>query len=259
MLRERRTSTQTGLTVIRIQIFIRAVLAAAIGFVPGAPGFAQDVNVEAELGAVSDYRFRGVSLSNRRPAVQAGLTLEHKSGAFAGVWGSTIAQTDGGAQAEIDVLAGYSAEIAGGLTFQAVGTFYAYPSDAGLNYVEGGATLSYEIGDLTPEAGLSYIPAQSATENESGSRRDNVYAFAGAEYAIAGTPVTVKARAGWENGAFDLSDRGGKWDWELGASAELGKVTVGLAYVDSDARYTNLRGRNLAGGQVVATATLTLP
>ena len=40
----------------------------------------------AEVGLVSDYRYRGHSLSNSTPALQASLAGEHDSGLYAELW-----------------------------------------------------------------------------------------------------------------------------------------------------------------------------
>lgn len=69
-----------------------------IGFVLGmlvsclaAPAFAQ---LSGTAGIVSDYRLRGVSLSDRQPAVTASLAYDHPSGFYAG--GSVIGTDYGG-------------------------------------------------------------------------------------------------------------------------------------------------------------------
>ncbi|GGE78127.1 hypothetical protein GCM10011404_08470 [Sphingomonas prati] len=45
--------------------------------------------VTGSAGLVSDYRFHGVSQSDRDMAVQAGLTITHQSGLYVGTWGPT--------------------------------------------------------------------------------------------------------------------------------------------------------------------------
>ena len=60
-----------------------------------APAFAQEepagpVTVTGSVGLVSDYRFRGVSQSDRGMAIQGGLTATHESGVYVGTWGSNL-------------------------------------------------------------------------------------------------------------------------------------------------------------------------
>jgi len=63
------------------------------------------------VGAVSDYRYRGISQSRLQPALQGGVDYADKSGFYVGAWGSTIKWIkDAGASAgsvEIDLYGGY--------------------------------------------------------------------------------------------------------------------------------------------------------
>ncbi len=66
-------------------------------------------SIDLSLAAVSDYRFRGTSLSNKDPVFQPSLTLTHKSGLYASVWGSNITD-NGGDNIEVDLVGGYSGQ-----------------------------------------------------------------------------------------------------------------------------------------------------
>lgn len=226
---------------------ILLLFAAAAADEPPAPAW----DLSAEAVAVSDYRFRGVSLSERDPALQGSLDLEHESGFHAGVWASTLPETAGGAHAEVDLSAGYAAELAGGVELDGTLIYYAYPGDRDLDYLEAIATASTTLGPVTPSLGLAYAPAQNALRNESGNKDDNLYLFGGLELPLAKTPFTFNAGAGYERGPFDYTAGGGKWDWRLGASASLSAFTLGLAYTGSDANVPDERGRNLAGDTAV--------
>ena len=234
---------------------------AGVSAVTSAPAAAQEeasspLTVSGEVGIVSDYRFRGISLANRKPAVQGGLTLEHGSGAYAGVWGSTIAESESGADVEVDLFAGYSAELDSGLGLDLMVTYYAYPGDGDLNYLEGYSTLSYTLGPATPKLGIAYAPKQKALQDEFGADRDNLYAFTGLDVALPGTPVTLSGQLGYETGAFDAREGGGKWDWQIGGSLAVSAVTLGLSYVGSNAHVPDDDGDNLAGDTVVASLLL---
>ena len=212
-------------------------------------------SLSGEAGVVSDYRFRGISLSGRDPAVQGGLTVEHASGLYAGVWGSTIAETGAGADAEIDLLAGYATNF-GGADVDLSVTYYAYPSDPDINYVEAIATAAFPLGTLKPMVGVGYAPKQGNLRDELGAKRDNLYLFGGLEYPIEDTPVTLNAQAGYETGYFDARDVGGKWDWQVGASLEVADFNLGLTYVDSNAKLLDQRGRNTADRTVIVSVLL---
>ena len=94
------------------------IACAALALLSSAPAFAQDepakpVTVTGTVGLVSDYRFRGVSQSDRGMAVQGGFTIAHESGAYVGTWGSNLGGWGrfGGANMELDLIAGYAASL----------------------------------------------------------------------------------------------------------------------------------------------------
>ena len=71
-----------------------------------------DYTLSYNAGAVSDYRFRGLSQTSFKPAAQAGADLALKSGAYLGLWASNIkwieeyvGATKGAA--EVDLYGGY--------------------------------------------------------------------------------------------------------------------------------------------------------
>jgi uncharacterized protein (TIGR02001 family) len=82
------------------------------------------------VGAVSDYRYRGISQSRLKPAVQGG--VDWSIGNFyVGVWASTIKWIEdagGDAKAEIDLYGGYKFELAKDLTLDVGVLAYQYPS-----------------------------------------------------------------------------------------------------------------------------------
>ena len=70
-----------------------------------------DYTLAYNIGAFSDYRFRGISQTRLDPALQGGIDFTHKSGFYLGAWASNIKWIkDGGGKnsnAEIDLYGGY--------------------------------------------------------------------------------------------------------------------------------------------------------
>jgi uncharacterized protein (TIGR02001 family) len=66
-------------------------LAAILGLsaVPGV-SMAEDSPLSFNLGAVTDYRYRGISQTRFKPALQGGLDYGFPSGVYVGAWASTI-------------------------------------------------------------------------------------------------------------------------------------------------------------------------
>lgn len=208
-------------------------LALVIGAL-ASPAFAETrigpVSLEAEVGVVSDYRFRGYSLSDDKAAVQAGLTASLDNGLYAYAWGSTIdeygAGSDGkGATVELDYVVGWAGEL-GGLDVDLSAQIYSYPGGVDVDYLEIPVTVSKTAGDWRWTLGGAYAPSQSALGHE-----DNAYAWGGLAWEAESFPVQFALQAGYEDGAYAP---GGKWDWSAGVSKALGPVTIGLSYSDSD-------------------------
>lgn len=115
--------------------------------------------ISGNVAIVSDYVFRGVSLSDNDFALQGGFNLSAPHGINAGLWSSSI-ETLGGSEVEIDLFASKSAQI--GNTQLSVGaTGYVYPGSTGLNYGEGFLTASRPIGPFDVTIGGITFTAMS--------------------------------------------------------------------------------------------------
>jgi uncharacterized protein (TIGR02001 family) len=230
--------------VMRKTVFTLAAACAAFGSMAAAPAWAADeeeaeeaegpITISGGVTVVSDYRFRGVSLSDKDFAVQPTLTIKHESGLYAGVWGSNLAENPGD-DIEVDLYAGF----AGGdtVTYDIGATYYVYPGVSSFNYVEFTGKLGTTVGPLTVGGQLSYVPSQDNTGNN-----DNIYVATNASIGIPNTPVTVTGSVGYEDGAFGNN----KVDWSLGASASFSGFTLGASYVDTDRRSTFALGDSKA-------------
>ena len=199
-----------------------------------APAFAQDEAAEASgpitvsggAALVSDYRFRGVSLSDKGFAIQPYLTVKHESGLYVGAWGSNIAD-NAGDDLELDLYAGFS----GGdkLTYDIGATYYVYPGVSSVNYVEFTGKLGSTFGPATVGVQVSYVPSQDNTGND-----DNLYFGSNANIAIPNSPISIVGTLGMEDGAFTAGSN--KLDWSLGLNAAVSGFTLGASYVDTNRR-----------------------
>ena len=223
---------------------IRGLLAATIfatsAFV-ATPALAQDgdggpVTVSGSVTLVSDYRFRGVSLSGGDPAVQGGVTVAHESGFYVGTWGSSI--DDGGSDfygdLELDVFGGWSGDVAEGVGLDVGLLYYAYPTNAAgfdAEYFEPYATITGTLGPVTAKVGANY-----AWEQDSLGGDDSLYLRTDLSTGIPNTPFSLSAHLGYTDGvlappllAGTADDTG--FDWSVGASATvLGSLTLGVMY-----------------------------
>src|SRR5688500_17951677 len=75
---------------------------------PAAPEPQPDWTFTGNAGIFSDYRFRGISQTNRKPAFQGGFDVAHASGFYAGNWNSNVDSAFyNGANLEMDFYGGY--------------------------------------------------------------------------------------------------------------------------------------------------------
>lgn len=114
-------------------MFYRAVVLCAWLFVGDARA-----QVSGSVALVSDYRLRGVSLSDRGPAVQASLGYDGATGCYAGVFASSL--QFGRAQrtrAQLLTYAGYAWRLRDGLNAEAGVNYSAFFGGAsGYDYPE---------------------------------------------------------------------------------------------------------------------------
>jgi uncharacterized protein (TIGR02001 family) len=226
---------------------------AAESTAPPAP-----LTVSGSAAIASDYRFRGVSQSDREMAVQGGITVSHESGLYAGVWGSNLAGwgTFGGANMELDLIGGYKARLADNASLDVGLTWYMYPGGADkTDFAEPYVKLTGTAGPATLTAGAAYAPKQQAigkwydtganaalgVYDNPGDADDNLYLWGDGALALAGTPITAKAHVGhsWgQNGlgpnATAVAPTGAYWDWSFGADATYKNLTFNLSYIDTD-------------------------
>ena len=259
----------------------------------GAPDAAPPtaITVSGSAAIASDYRFRGVSQSDREMAVQGGITITHESGFYAGTWASNLAGwgTFGGANMELDLIGGFKATLAGNATLDAGLTWYMYPGGADkTDFAEPYVKLAGTAGPATLTAGAAYAPKQQAigkwydtgaaaaagVYDHPGAKDDNLYLWGDGTLAVAGTPFTGRAHVGHSWGqdglgpnATAVSPTGSYWDWSLGADATWRNLTLGASYVDTDISNRNAaylrpsfsKGQdgtgNIAGGTVLVSLT----
>ena len=87
-------------------------------------------SVAFNIGVVSDYRYRGISQTRLKPAVQGGVDYAGPGGFYLGAWASTIKwikDAEGGADLELDLYGGFKGEISKDLAYDIGVLAYVYP------------------------------------------------------------------------------------------------------------------------------------
>ena len=203
--------------------------------------------------AVTDYRFRGVSQTRSRPALQLDLSLSHRNGLYAELWGSTIDLYDDdsatgfkdGLDVEVDAIGGWSGNILPGATLDANVTYYIYSGVTGpANYAEALASLAFALGPVGAKIGGGYFPDQKATA-------DHGAWFYGELSTEIPTVCTMTGHLGRQTFGTGFGPGADYWEWSLTASREFGPFSAGLSYVD-----TNLPRGQHAGATIVGSLGL---
>jgi len=100
-----------------------------------------DYTLSYNIGVVTDYRYRGISQSRLKPALQGGIDYAHKSGFYLGTWASTITWikdagapslgnvSTGSAPLEIDLYGGYKGSVNDALSYDVGLLQYWYPGN----------------------------------------------------------------------------------------------------------------------------------
>jgi uncharacterized protein (TIGR02001 family) len=121
---------------------------------------APDLTVAYNIGLYSQYIFRGLTQTDRGPAVQGGVDLTHSSGFYLGAWASNISWLrdsylggdptyNSGGHMELDIYGGYRYSFANGLGIDVGALQYLYPGSrnrsgfASANTTELYGALSY--------------------------------------------------------------------------------------------------------------------
>ena len=254
---------------------VLAFAAAMVFGLPAAPAFAdetdppKDLTVTGYVQGVSDYRFRGYSLSGGDPAWQGTVNLNHSSGFYAGAWASTLDDeiTPFYGDVELDLYAGWTGSLSSALTADIGVLRYVYPANHGngpADYWEPYASLSTTLGPVGAKLGIAYAPEQDSLAGE-----DNLYVFTDLTAGIPNTPVTLTGHLGYADGIQgprlltlqSATDDSG-FDYALGATYALTpNLSVGASYVgvEGSASEDDYRAGNslvVANDTVVATVKL---
>ena len=226
-----------------------------------SPVFAQSetdppspITINGSATIVSDYRFRGISQTDKRFAVQGSLTATHESGFYVSVWGSSIDDyVASGADQEIDLIAGFKKTTAGGTTIDVGVLYYYYPGSGGANtdFVEPYAAISQTFGPVPGKVSAAYAPKQKALTIGAGSE-DNLYVAGDLSAAIPSTPFSISGHLGHSFGPSYLTIGDGYTDWNVGLGYTWKAITFGVQYVDTDGDFITPKGRNASKAGVVA-------
>lgn len=199
----------------------------ALGLLAAAT--AAQAEISATVTGVSDYDFRGVSLSAKDPALQASVDYSNDSGFYVGIWGSNIDYgNDVDGDIEIDLYGGFAGETEAGLGWDAGIVWYTYP-DSDSSETKG------KINDY-PEIyfGLSYNffeVKQWYTNDYGGTDLDGLYTEVNLGFELPAN-FALSLHGGYNYG--DIFEDFEYFDYAVGLGYTLGNFDLELKYTGTD-------------------------
>lgn len=166
--------------------------------------------LSANIGATSNYVWRGVTQTDDSAAISGGLDYAHDAGFYAGTWASNV-DFDDDTTAEVDLYGGFANELAGGIGYDVGVLYYWYPgADSDLDFTEIYASLSY--GPIS--GGINY----TVDKEDDDADEDDIYYHLSASFDVAPT--------------WTLGGTVGYYDYDSGDSYTHGQVDVGKSVGD---------------------------
>jgi uncharacterized protein (TIGR02001 family) len=233
-------------------------------------GFAQtalpyDVSMTANAGLFTDYRFRGISQTDKKPAFQGGFDFTHKSGFYLGNWNSNVdAGLYTGANLEMDFYGGFKGAF-DAFSYDVGALYYYYPGSGagGSNKIDN--TELYIAGGWGPFS-LKYSYAVSdffgVTDTKGAYYVDGTITYPlTKEFSLIGH---VGYQGGLKNGAriTEIDGSGPQTsitDWKLGATYDLSGWVMGASYIGTNRSITGgaaaLGNRDISGDTLVLSVT----
>jgi uncharacterized protein (TIGR02001 family) len=239
---------------LKLVVLLSGLAASGALLAQGQPAAPEpDYTLSANVGVVSDYRYRGISQTRLKPALQGGADFAHKSGFYLGTWLSTIKwiedtgdiapQTNVDGPVEWDIYGGYKFN-AGPVGLDVGLLQYWYPgnslADAGGGglYKNANTTEVYIAGTWGP-ATLKYSHALTNLFGnynfaEDRDTKGSGYLDLSATFELPWYGLTLTPHVGHQR-VHDLGVAS-YTDWSLALAKDFGNgLSASLAYVDTDA------------------------
>ncbi|TFW10443.1 hypothetical protein E4K72_01030 [Oxalobacteraceae bacterium OM1] len=236
-------------------MLVAALAAAFCGSLAQAEEQKPDNEVTFNASIISDYRYRGISQTRLKPALQGGADYTNNpTGFYLGTWLSTIKWTKdagGGGNIEWDIYGGKRGEIVKDVTYDVGVLNYIYPSN-GLNPSANTSEIYGQVG-----YGPAYVKYSHSVTNLFGfaDSKGSGYLDVGANVDIA-EGLQLNLHAGHQrvknNGAASYTD------WKIGVTKDFGIVSGSAALIGTDTHaYVGPDGKNLGKNALVVSVSKT--
>lgn len=240
-------------TILALSVAAAAVVPSVSSAQSAAPA-ASNHTFAGNVGLFSEYRFRGITQTSAKPAIQGGIDYSHSSGIYLGNWNSNISSGAGfpSGNLEMDFYGGWKKSwgdlgldigyiyyyYPGSNANTAAGTTFANPRNPANTfngtvdnkeiYIGGSwkwlsAKYYYSVGDyfsLPGTKGSNYLDISGTYD-------------LGAGWGLVGHVGSFRLK-GWNVGTD--ATNGNYTDWKLGVTKDLGGWVLGASYIDTNAK-----------------------
>ncbi|GIU23672.1 TorF family putative porin [Shewanella schlegeliana] len=199
--------------------------------------------VEANIGATSNYLWRGITQTDDSTAVQGGIDYSHDSGFYLGTWASNVDFGDDTSY-EVDLYGGFAGSIAEEFGYDISYLYYAYPdADGNIDLGEVSAAINWKWIEV------SYSHLVNAGDDVTTDPLDNTdmgYLQTTLSYSLSDT-LSISAHYGYSSGDVVTAWYGvsNYADYSLTLSKDTNLGTVFFTVSDTDLK--NDDGKILLG------------
>lgn len=210
----------------------KTILSLAVALAAGTLPAVATADLAFNVGAVTDYRFRGISQTRLKPAIQGG--VDWSQGPFyAGLWASSIKwikDFGGDADVEVDLYGGFKGTIVEGLSYDVGVLTYQYPS----NKLNPSANTTELYGGMTfGPATLKYSHAVTDTFGNPDSE-NSYYLDLSATFDL-GDGYLLTPHIGYQKIKGPLADPASYTDYAVTVAKDFSGVLVSLSVIGTDA------------------------
>jgi uncharacterized protein (TIGR02001 family) len=211
---------------------VAAAVALAVAALGAGLAHAEEAKPDHEVSynaaVTSDYRYRGISQSRLKPALQAGADYTHNpTGLYVGTWASSIKwikDSGGDDNLEWDIYGGKRGEIAPGVSYDVGGLYYFYPSN-GLKPSANTFEVYGQIG-----YGPATLKYSSSTTNLFGTANSKHSGYLDAQInQELAEGLVLNLHAGHQKVSHNSA--ASYTDYKIGVTKDFGVVSVSLAAV----------------------------
>lgn len=216
------------------RILMSAACAASL---LGGTAFAEEESpwsVSGSVAVTSNYMFRGLPQSDGEPALQAGVTVGHSSGFYAGFWGSNIDFNDGffgeeAAELELDLFVGYGFSLGENTSADINVTYYTYPG----SYDPYDYDFFEVIGGITHDFGPASVGVKAAWSPDGFGTEEDTFWLGGNLTVPIVDWLSISGNVGYQ--WFEIADDYTHYD--IGLTASYNDITFDVRYIATDLDY----------------------